>query len=204
MDRICSKCGAHFVGYSRDTHCPGCRKTASRVLHVRTCAQCGREYETYATRSYYCGPCAQERKKQADLEYRIRRAAGKSRSMGSTAICRTCGEIYVVTGGNQVDCPDCGRRKLQELDRQRALAAYYAGGKERRRQRTENGIKAAPVRAKCVICGRGFDVSGRRTKTCSAGCARQNVELAKIKWEAEHREERNAYHKKRRIENAET
>ena len=103
-----------------------------------------------------------------------------------------------------MDCPDCGRRKLQELDRQRALAAYYAGGKERRRQRTENGIKAAPVRAKCVICGREFDVSGRRTKTCSAGCARQNVELAKIKWEAEHREERNAYHKKRRIENAET
>ena len=204
MHRICSTCGAHFEGYSRDTHCPGCRKTASRVMHVRTCAQCGREDETYATRSYYCGPCAQERKKQADLEYRIRRAAGKSRRLGSTAICRTCGEIYVVTGGNQVDCPECGRRKLQELDRQRALAAYYAGGKERRRERTESGIKAAPVRAKCVICGRELAVSGRRTKTCSARCARENVHIAKKKGEAAHREKRNAYHRKRRVENAET
>ena len=67
-----------------------------------------------------------------------------------------------------------------------------------------HGIKAEPVREKCVICGREFDVSGRRTKTCSTGCAREHVKKLKIKWEAEHRKERNAYHRGRRSGSAET
>ena len=198
VDMICVKCGAHFRGTSRDTHCPACRKSASRTLFTRTCKQCGSTYQTYGPRSSYCPACAAERQRAASREAKRRASAGTGRQLGSTDICQLCGGEYIVSSGRQRYCPACAAKKLKEDDRARALDRYYSGGKERRDELTASSIKAPPKIAICAVCGRPFAVDGPRTKTCSPECTAAYSKMLCAAWEKSHKPQRSEYRKKLR------
>lgn len=163
MDRICSQCGEHFNGQSKDTRCPACRKSPVKILRTKTCAACGREYQTFATRSFYCPECAAERKKIANIECKRRKAAGKSRAIGSEDVCVVCGKKYKVEGGLQRYCPDCAHERRNKY----ALERFYNGGAEQRKARMDARVIAT---ANCVVCGNPFPLDGKRLKCCSKEC----------------------------------
>lgn len=197
MDMICTKCGAHFSGNKRDSRCPACRKFASRTLFTRTCKQCGRDYETYGPRSYYCPDCAEERKRATSRESKRRMKSGAGRPIGGTDICQICGKPYIIASGLQRYCPECAAEKLKEDDRERALQRYYSGGKERRDELTASSIKAPPKIAICAVCGKPFAVDGPRTKTCSPACTAAHAKAMCAEWEKAHKPERNEYRKRK-------
>ena len=198
MEMICTKCGAHFDGDSRNIHCPTCRKTASRTLFTRTCKQCGSSYTTYGPRSSYCPSCSAERRRAAGRESKRRASAGLTRALGSTDRCQLCGDPYTVTCGRQRYCPTCAAAKLKEDDRVRALQRYRSGGKERRDELTASSIKAPPKTATCAVCGATFAVDGARTKTCSPACSAAYAKMVCAAWEKSHKPQRREYRRKKR------
>lgn len=184
MVRICKRCGAIFDGEKRDINCPACRKIREPRERTATCKMCGEDFVTTATRVFYCPDCREIAKRKADSESKRRKAAGKTRKIGSVDLCEMCGISYTVESGNQKYCHSCSMKKKAED----ALSAYYEkDGAEKRRQRVENRIQAA---IPCAVCGTLFRPSGQRQVCCSEKCSREHAKNLTLKWMEEHPERR--------------
>lgn len=184
MVRICKRCGAIFDGQKRDINCPACRKIREPKERTATCKMCGEDFATTATRVFYCPDCRDLVIRKRDAESKRRKAAGKTRKLGSIDTCEMCGISYTVESGMQKYCHSCSMKKKAED----ALEAYHEkGGAEKRRERVENRIQA---KIPCVICGTLFHPSGQRQLCCSEKCSEIHAENLKAKWIEEHPERR--------------
>lgn len=204
MDRICSTCGAHFEGQSKDTRCQKCRLIPTKVLRKKICKICGKTYETYGTRSLYCESCAAERRKANNAEYQRRKRQGKTRELGSIDTCERCGMEYIVCGGMQRFCQDCAKERRSEA----ALDDFYNNfGKEKREARINSRVIAT---ATCIVCGKPFLLDGKREKCCSEECMQirkkqlcaqyrdDNPKVYAEKWEKWYSENKQSYLEKKK------
>lgn len=174
-----------------------------RVLRAKTCRDCGKSYETYATRSFYCPDCAAARKQKAVAEYKQRKKVGNTRPIGSMDKCEACGSEYIVDGGLQRYCPACAKQRTNEY----CLDRFYNGGAEQRKARTE---ARAISEANCIVCGKPFPLDGKRDKCCSEECLRiraqqltalhyrEHAEQYKERWKKWYSENKEAYLKKKK------
>lgn len=167
--RQCKVCGKVFQGEGTQRLCPDCRAAAKKaaVVRTRTCITCGSEFSG-GPRATYCPECREIRKKQQTREYRERKAAHKTREIGSTDLCQSCGKPYAVESGLQRYCPDCAEMAIREkvLPRKRALAAEHRADMAARKKALVSDS------AICAYCGRTYTPTGPSV-TCSPECGRE-------------------------------
>lgn len=134
------------------------------AIYDRICRACGRDFQG-GPRSWYCPNCRKERKKERDAKCR---KEPPKRKLGSTDICKNCGEEYIVVSGLQMYCKECQPIMHAELDRRQSLAYYHTNKEESNPKR--NAARRVPMR-KCAVCGQLFEPSSQQ-KTCSVECRR--------------------------------
>ena len=183
-NRVCRRCGKEYEGPSGSSLCPVCVKAQRHKsnLKMRTCRTCGAAFPG-GPRAYYCPACRSERAKEANRRCKERKAAGKSRAIGSVDICSICGKPYTVASGQQKFCEACATEQRNA----QALARYHSDPdivQKRRDLRAEGNPQS-----ECIICGESYTQSGNWL-TCSSACSRIHAENLKEKWAAEHPERR--------------
>lgn len=167
--RKCKVCGNEFQGKGEQRLCPDCRKKSKQasVVRPRQCIVCGCIFDGGPS-AKYCPPCRADRKRKTDAESLRRKAAGKTRKIGSTDICEVCGKEYVVCGGLQKYCPECSSEAVHQkvLSRKRVKAAEHivANTARKKEMRMDSAI--------CAYCGQSYTPTSAST-TCSAECARE-------------------------------
>lgn len=96
VDKVCTVCGASYVGKRASKYCLACRAELTRLTSrlamrkwragvrsnpVRVCAECGREFEWVSGNAIYCPECSEPVRKRKFLEYkRAWRQARKEKS----------------------------------------------------------------------------------------------------------------------------
>lgn len=120
-------------------------------LYQRICRHCSRVFSG-GPRAWYCPECRKERKRLQVAAYHLRKRMGQTRELGSNDTCVVCGQVYVVTCGNQKYCPACAPEAVADIDRRQAMD-YYAAHKEvyndvrnKNRRESRNGKRI------CRIC----------------------------------------------------
>ena len=197
MLRICRQCAKQYEGKPGSTLCPDCVTAARKsTIRDRTCRTCGITFPG-GPRAWYCPSCRLERRRAAGREAR---RTGPARPLGSTDICVVCGGEYIVNGGHQRYCPACAPDAIKAADRIQALEWYAANGDPDQR-RTQRQAGTAPI--PCVICGRAFTPSDS-SHTCSSVCGRELARRNAQRYEHDHRQERNSYHRELRKKKKET
>ena len=194
MLRICRRCRSEYNGDPGSTLCPSCvREGRKTTIRDRVCRTCGAAFPG-GPRAWYCPDCRADRQKAQSRDYHRRKAAGKTRSIGSEDLCEICGNPYTVSSGRQRYCPDCAPAAIAEADRQQGRA-WYASNAAPDARRELRQSHAAEL--KCVICGRPYKPTDA-SATCSPACSAELHRRTASAWEKDHRAERTQYHRKRR------
>lgn len=190
MLRICRQCGTQYEGKPGSTLCSGCvAVNRKNVIRDRICRECGITFPG-EPRAWYCPKCRMERKRVAD---RHSSRYGPARPLGSIDVCVICGNQYIVKSGNQRYCSVCSENATKAADRTQGREWYAQNGDPERR-RIQRQACAAPIN--CRVCGKAF-VPTAPSVTCSKECSQELSRLNCQRYEAEHRDERNAAHRKR-------
>lgn len=172
--RICNQCGVEFQGQGEQRLCPACRRNARKatVIRPRICVSCGCTFDG-GPRASYCPECRIERNKITKGEYQRRKAAGRTRPLGSVDICAVCGKEYVVNSGLQRYCPECA----QEAVRQATLPQKRQRAIEHREETTARKAELKTNSAVCAYCGKQYTPHGPSV-TCGPKCAREYKRIA--------------------------
>ena len=160
----CQLCDRIFYATKAVCYCDECRADAKAAgfYAERTCETCGMSYTGYP-KSVYCPSCMDKRKRIQKKEYQERTKAGTARTIGSTDICRTCGEEFIVNSGRQLYCKKCAEAAIKQVSREKARARYYAN-KERYKERKKKLLENRKV---CRVCEK--KIAGR-SSYCSEEC----------------------------------
>ena len=121
---VCEDCGKEFVASATARFCPECRmkRMQSNALATRRCTICGKEF-VGGPRSLYCPECRIEKRHENYRRYMQRRRDGTATELGKTVQhCEVCGKPFVVMGGGQKYCPDCGQAAYKQADRMQSRA----------------------------------------------------------------------------------
>ena len=137
-DRVCVRCGTHFLGYPRSKYCPDCqlevrrerdrqrRKNGSaRPLgSIDFCQKCGKEYVVKSGLQKYCPDCAEEavketvraHKRESSKEYNatIRKERRKERKQEGS-VCVVCGKPFTSSSATVTCSPECAREQKRRL-----------------------------------------------------------------------------------------
>ncbi len=132
-----------------------------------TCKLCNRSFKG-GPNAKYCSVCREERRREADKEYRIRKRKGLTREIGSEDKCVKCGDTYIVEGGLQQFCPNCQQLHKLEVDRVRSREYYDLNKDEIKPKMKEMRRVGARI---CEVCGKEYN-SPTNTLTCSTECRR--------------------------------
>lgn len=167
-DRFCEVCGkilpSNRTKYCSDS-CAGLAVNVKRkTISKRTgkaqqkeivCPDCGKTaWVSY--KSVRCKECQAEARKLQNLESHQRGIEGKTRKIGSTAICEKCGKEYIVRGASQKYCVSCSALAAAENARE---------GQQKRRKPVEE------TEITCRICGKVFtSTAGKKPVYCSEEC----------------------------------
>ena len=191
MLRICKYCGAQYDGDPGGSCCPDCaaaqRKTS---LRPRICTVCGASFMGGPS-ALYCPPCRWEKRKETDRRHK---KTGAKRPLGSVDKCQICGKDYVVIGSRQKFCPECAAEAIRANDRKASLR-WNRRNTTPKMRREDRQRASAPIQ--CAVCGKTF-VPHDASITCSPECSRALHKERLKKFEAEHRDELNAYQRDRR------
>lgn len=188
MLRICRACKVEYEGDPGSTLCPTCVKTQkSTTIRDRICRTCGTAFPG-GPRAWFCPKCRADRQREQRREAQRRRAAGKTRSLGSEDICTICGKPYTVNSGRQRYCPECAPAAWAEADRQQGRAWYAANADPDKRRQTRQTHAAKLL---CVICGKPYTPTDA-SKTCSPECSAELHRRSAARWESNHKPQRNA------------
>lgn len=146
IDRVCSRCGAKFVGYPNSKYCPACLPEVIRernreqrrsgparpIGSIDLCQKCGKEYIVKSGLQKYCSDCAAEairekaraRKRQYNRDNReyfnsLRRCVKDGRK-----VCIVCGNPFNSDTPTVTCSPECAaeHKRLQQ-----AKADYKRG-----------------------------------------------------------------------------
>lgn len=137
------------------------------------CPDCGREVQVYS-KSYRCPDCQREADARALAEFRKRKAAGKTRPIGSMDLCQRCGQPYAVESGMQKYCKACAGEALLEYNRVKGIANYhekYDGDSDAKAERNRKRRLPRYSPINCQVCGREFIPETRHSLFCSPKCA---------------------------------
>lgn len=159
------------------------------------CPDCGMEAQVYS-KSYRCPECQAAANARANAEFKKRKAAGKTRPIGSTDICQRCGQLYTVESGLQKYCDACATIALQEHNRAAGLAAYhkkYDGAPEQREQRNIKRRLPRYSPIQCRVCGREFIPETNRSAFCSPKCADAAHKQQTLQWNQENKKRKAEY-----------
>lgn len=182
----CKQCGRPFeASGGKDTYlCPDCSARYFRGASVRerTCRQCGKVFPG-GPRAWYCPDCRRERQREADRRHKKN---GTARPIGSTDLCKRCGQEYIVNSARQMYCQECSKIAVPEKTRQQSRE-YNAAHRETLAQNKTESRKGRNV---CVVCGALFDAK-TVTVTCSPECARLRKRQTQQKAEANRRRNQN-------------
>ena len=170
MIRTCKGCGQKFETGGQNRYCDQCsRKSAvesSRKFRDCICESCGAKF-IGRMNSKFCPACKSERKKKQKAATYQRMKTGTVRSVGSIDICERCGKEYVVAGGVQKFCPECGKERAREIMKL-ASAEHYLAHKGEIIERVMENRKNSAV---CKWCGKPFTSKRNDFNTCSIECA---------------------------------
>lgn len=169
--RKCKKCGRPFEADTPDTVlCPECSIAyfKSATVRDRVCRQCGITFSG-GPRAWYCPSCRTDRRREAD---RKQKRSGAARPLGSTDICKRCGNEYIVESGRQMYCKDCADIAVSETVR--AHKREYNHENKVRLNARKHYMRSN--RNICVVCGNVFDPD-TPTVTCSDACAEKLCKL---------------------------
>lgn len=177
--RVCKLCGAPFAPTGPDQQCcPDCRAKHHALPRTeRACPDCGRTFSALP-RQRRCPDCQRAVEAARDRE---RKLLGPARPIGSTDTCARCGKPYVVHGGLQRYCAECGPVARQENAREKA--------RERIRAKALAGVpgaKRVPLYV-CTYCGATFRARIGNASTCSPECALLRTKAVRAKADAKRR-----------------
>lgn len=164
-------------------------------LKTIICPDCGREAQVY-TKSYRCPDCQREANARANAEFKQRKAAGKTRPIGSTDLCQRCGKPYSVEAGPQRYCKDCAEIALKEHYREKGIEYYhekYDGNQSEKEQRNQKRRLPRYEEIHCRICGKLFIPETRHAVYCSKKCAKEGHKLVCRQWVADNKEKKAEY-----------
>lgn len=204
---FCAVCGKPLP-QRRFKYCSdGCQQEASKQrrnalspgrqgpkLKTIICPDCGKEAQVF-TKSYRCPDCQAEADARANVEYKRRKVAGKIRQIGSTDLCRRCGQPYTVEAGLQKYCKGCAEIALKEYHREKGIEYYHEkyDGKQEKEKRNQKRRLPRYEPIHCRICGEIFIPGTRHTVYCSKKCAKEGHKLACRQWMADNKEKRTEY-----------
>lgn len=173
MLRVCKTCGITFEGAYDALKCPECTKrfiTKDNIIRDRTCIICGAKFKG-GPRALYCEKCKKDVKKERDKACKARQKAGKTRKLGSKALCEVCGKEYVVKAGTQKYCENCAYEAVRKIDREQSKMWNAANTSPEKRRKERQAAAADLI---CVVCGKKFHPNPRRATatTCSKECSK--------------------------------
>lgn len=145
------------------------------MLHDTVCRGCGIVFKG-GPRAWYCSECRYERKKSADKFAKERKRSGRSRPIGSVAICEICGKKYIVKSGLQKYCPVCAPEVIAKIDRDQGLKYYRENKCWINPSRTEKRNRRV-----CKLCGKVF-YAKTRVAYCSDECRKENARMRVHNW----------------------
>lgn len=190
MQRICKYCGAEYAGDPGSSACPTCvARLRATSVRPRICVDCGTSFDG-GPAALRCPSCRLDRRRETDRSYRRR---GAARPLGSTDYCQVCGQSYTVNSGLQKYCPNCAAQAIREKDQAQSRAWNRRNTSPEQRREERQTATAARI---CAVCGKAF-VPDSKSLTCSSSCAEKLKRQNAGAWEADHRLQRNAYHKDR-------
>lgn len=162
----CKGCGQIVRASGEQSYCDTCRREAKRqtVIRERICQSCGATFDG-GPRAWYCPDCRRDRRREADRQAKQRKAAGQTRTIGSTDICVRCGAEYTVEGSNQRYCPGCATAAVNEAERQHKRI-YMT---DRKAEAFASKMERRTDRRVCVVCGKPF-TSSDPWAVCSPEC----------------------------------
>lgn len=191
MQRICKYCGKEYAGTPDSVCCPACASAHRKTtLDIRTCKICGEKF-VGGPRAWYCPVCHKEKEKEWQ---RRKNKNVNHRPLGSTDFCSICGAEYTVRSWRQKYCPKCAADAVKAIDNAQSRD-WNAANINYDKQREERHESTAYIQ--CVVCGKLFKPSSGGNITCSAECAAINHKNKTSAWEKEHKDERNAYRRRR-------
>lgn len=158
------------------------------------CPDCGRETSVYTT-SIRCQTCQAEANARAQAEFKRRKAAGKTRPIGSIDLCLRCGKPYTVESGKQKYCKDCAAEAEKEASRKRGIKYYrdhYADDEAKAQRRSKRRLPQYSS-IKCRECGRAFIPETRHAAYCSAKCAYEGHKRQCREWASKNKEKTADY-----------
>lgn len=161
----CKRCGETYETDRPGTiFCPKCSEEyfKSAPFGDRVCCQCGVTFRG-GPRALYCPSCREDRRREAERRYKQK---GPARPIGSTDVCKRCGNEYIVESGSQMYCKACA--DIAIADKVRAHKRDYNAANRDAMNAHKTEMRAN--RNVCVICGKVFDAN-TATVTCSADCA---------------------------------
>lgn len=162
----CKGCGKIFEATRYICYCDECRNAAEAEnrYKMKECKLCGTLFSG-GPAALYCPECRIVKQRERELESKKRKKEGKTRQLGSTDLCVSCGKPYTVVGPIQKYCPDCAERIVQEQRRELALQ-HARDNKDKMFQRKK---ELAETRKVCKVCGTPF-YAPTATNTCSDEC----------------------------------
>lgn len=121
------------------------------------CADCGRTIMVASYKSYRCPECQEKARKIQNDASKARAQEGKTRKIGSAAICESCGKEYVVKGATQRYCPLCSAIQVQQKTAE-----------------SPKRTKKKETKVICAICGKEFvSYANHPPKCCSPECNKE-------------------------------
>lgn len=149
-DRVCTVCGAHYMGYPRSKYCPDCRIKIKREREkkykkagakrplgsIDICQKCGKEYVVTSGLQKYCADCAPEAVRETIRAHKrdmakvynreVRPKRRKSMREGLT-VCAVCGKAFTAKTSTVTCSPECTR----EYKRQKQAISDYKRGRSK-------------------------------------------------------------------------
>lgn len=151
-ERVCSRCGASFLGYPRSKYCSSCQKEAQKEIQrksrerkktgktrsigsVDICQDCGCQYVVASGLQKYCPDCAKivvpenirSHKRQYMRKNKAKYSELQSERRSMRRICVICGKVFdskTCTNTCSDQCRKEQKRRLQvEIDVKRGKAS---------------------------------------------------------------------------------
>lgn len=146
-ERVCTVCGARYMGYPRSKYCPECQLKAKRERErkykkdgakrplgsIDICNKCGKEYVVTSGLQKYCPDCAPEAVRATIREHKrkmvkvynreVRPERRKAMKEGLT-VCAVCGKTFTAKSATVTCSPECAREYKRQ---QQAISDYKRG-----------------------------------------------------------------------------